>query len=197
MNKVFAAIDIAANAHKNQFRKGTNTPYITHPYAVGMILQKEGCAEDIVVAGNLHDTVEDTIINLEYLRNKFGNKVALIVEGCSEPDKSLQWEERKEHTIEYLKTAIPVIKAVACADKLHNVLTMLEDYQKEGEKLWMRFNRGREKQEWYYRNLVQSLMHPPVDDDFKKLYLTFAKAVSDLFDSKPDKQEEDQTLSTR
>ncbi len=184
MQIILRAIDIATKAHKNQFRKGTRIPYITHPYAVGMILVKEGCSDDIVAAGILHDTLEDTIINSEYLRNKFGDKVADIVKECSEPDKSLPWEDRKTHTIEHLKVATPIVKAVSCADKLHNVLTMLEDYKIHGEKLWERFNRGREKQEWYYKSLVQSFLHPPVHDDFKKLYLAFAKAVSRLFDEK-------------
>jgi (p)ppGpp synthase/HD superfamily hydrolase len=184
MDKILKAIDTAAKAHKNQFRKGTKTPYITHPYAVGMILLKEGCSEDLVVAGILHDTLADTVINLDYLRSKFGSKVADIVKGCSEPDKSLPWEDRKTHLIEYMKVATPIIKAVSCADKLHNILTMLEDYDAQGEMLWERFNGGREKQEWYYRSLVQSFLQPPVHEDFKKLFLAYAKAVGDLFDKK-------------
>ncbi|RNC63114.1 MAG: Bifunctional (p)ppGpp synthase/hydrolase RelA [Candidatus Dichloromethanomonas elyunquensis] len=184
MEKIFKAIDLAAKTHKNQFRKGSNTPYVAHPYAVGMILLKEGCSEDVVAAGILHDTIEDTIINLDYLRNKFGFKVADIVEECSEPDKSLPWEDRKIQTIESLKIATPIVKAVACADKLHDIFCMLEDYEVCGEKLWERFTRGREKQEWYHKGLVQSFLQPPIHEDFKKLFLTYAKAVSDLFDKK-------------
>lgn len=183
MNTINVAIDVAAKAHQNQLRKGTDIPYMTHPFAVGMILLKARCSEDVVAAGLLHDTIEDTNLDLEIIRNIFGDRVAEIVEGCSE-DKSLPWETRKEHTIEYLKTAPPVIKAVSCADKLHNVLTILDDYEIQGEKLWERFNRGKEKQEWYHKSLVQSFIHPPVDEDFKKLYLAYAKAVSDLFDKK-------------
>ncbi|HAQ06826.1 MAG TPA: phosphohydrolase, partial [Bacillus bacterium] len=63
----------------------------------------------------LHDTVEDTKITLADIDLEFGNEIAEIVKGCSEPDKSLSWEERKEHTIDYLKTASKDIRVVACA----------------------------------------------------------------------------------
>src|SRR3712207_3105258 len=115
------AIEIAAQAHAGQVRKGTNTPYVSHPYAVGMMLSQTGCAEDMVIAGILHDTVEDTDLTLDYISEHFGDHVALIVEGCSEPDKSLPWEERKSHTLQYLRTAPWEVRVVSCADKLHNI----------------------------------------------------------------------------
>ena len=99
------AIDVAMRAHQNQFRKGTAIPYVTHPLAVGIILAKAGCADEVIVAGILHDTVEDTPMTLDNLRDLFGEKVADIVKGASEPDKSLPWEDRKRHTLNFLKTA--------------------------------------------------------------------------------------------
>lgn len=56
------AIEVAAKAHKSQCRKGTDIPYISNPYAVGMILMKEGCSEEVILAGLLHDTIEDTVL---------------------------------------------------------------------------------------------------------------------------------------
>jgi (p)ppGpp synthase/HD superfamily hydrolase len=76
------AIEVAAKAHENQFRKGTDIPYITHPLAVGLILAKAGCSDDVIIAGILHDTVEDTSITLDYIRDTFGNKVSTIVKGA-------------------------------------------------------------------------------------------------------------------
>src|SRR5947209_15832446 len=100
------AIETAARAHAGQVRKGTDVPYIAHPYAVGMMLARVGASEEVVAAGILHDTVEDTYLTLDWIRDNFGEKVAMIVEGCSEPDHGSQpWEARKEHTLEYLKTA--------------------------------------------------------------------------------------------
>jgi len=151
------ALQMAAVAHEGQYRKNTKIPYIAHPAAVGLILQKAGYKEELVAAGILHDTVEDTEITLEDIKREFGNEIAEIVAGCSEPDKTLSWEERKEHTIEYLKTAPEDIRVVACADKLHNVRSILLDIELNGDDVWTRFKRGREQQAWYYRNVIDSL----------------------------------------
>jgi (p)ppGpp synthase/HD superfamily hydrolase len=157
MDVIEKALEVASQAHEKQYRKRTKIPYITHPAAVGMMLMKEGFDEEIVAAGILHDTIEDTDLNLADIEKVFGQRIAEIVYGCSEPDKSLPWEERKKHTIEYLKTAPKEIRVVACADKLHNVRSILMDYQQEGEAVWERFNRGKAQQEWYYRNVAESL----------------------------------------
>src|SRR5438309_5224597 len=117
------AIEVAAKAHRNQVRKGTDIPYIAHPYAVGMMLAQAGCPDEVIAAGILHDTVEDTPLTLEEIRQEFGDKVASIVEGCSEPDKSASWEVRKAHTLEYMRTAPWEVRVVACADKLYNLRT--------------------------------------------------------------------------
>jgi (p)ppGpp synthase/HD superfamily hydrolase len=151
------ALQTAAKAHEGQYRKGTDIPYITHPVAVGMMLMKAGYSDEMAAAGILHDTVEDTDLSLQEIERLFGSKVAEIVEGCSEPDKSLSWEERKVHTIEYLKTAPMEIRAVACADKLHNIRSIARDIEQFGPSVWERFKRGKEKQEWYYRQVIVSL----------------------------------------
>ena len=157
MNVIEKALQVASKAHLNQYRKHTNIPYIIHPVAVGMILMKAGYSDDIVAAGILHDTVEDTSLSLAEIDREFGPNIANIVYGCSEPDKSLSWEERKEHTIEFLKTASEDIKAVACADKLHNIRSIMNDYEQICDMVWERFNRGKQDQEWYYRNVIESL----------------------------------------
>ena len=99
------AIEVAVKAHQNQFRKGTDITYITHPLAVGIMLAKAGCSDEVIIAGILHDTVEDTPATLDYIKDTFGEEVSLIVNGASEPDKSLPWEERKSHTQDFLKGA--------------------------------------------------------------------------------------------
>jgi len=157
MNVIEKALQVASKAHLNQYRKHTNIPYITHPVAVGMILMKAGYGDDVIAAGILHDTVEDTTLSLADIEREFDPKIAGIVEGCSEPNKSLSWEERKRHTIEFLKSASIEIRAVACADKLHNIRSIMNDYEQIGDMVWERFNRGKQDQEWYYRNVVESL----------------------------------------
>jgi len=140
--------------------------------AVGILLAQEGASEEVIMAGILHDTVEDTDMTLENIKEQFGVEVAGIVEGCSEPDKSKPWEDRKEHTLEALKTASDGVWLVTCADKLHNVRDMVVDYKKQRDALWGSFNRGKEEQVWYYRSLVESLAgnrdyNPGLFDKFK------------------------------
>lgn len=159
MELIEKALQVASQSHEGQYRKDTTIPYITHPVAVGMMLMKAGYSEEIIAAGILHDTVEDTTVTLNEIRDLFGEKIAEIVNGCSEPDKSLSWEERKTHTIEYLKNAPEEIRVVACADKLHNIQSIINDYEQFGDNVWNRFNRGREQQQWYYTNIIDSLSH--------------------------------------
>ncbi|HET9495927.1 MAG TPA: HD domain-containing protein [Chloroflexia bacterium] len=157
MNTIVRAIEVAAVAHRDQVRKGTTMPYVTHVYAVGMMLAREGLPEDIVAAGILHDTVEDTPMTLDDIRRDFGERIAAIVEGCTEPDKSASWEERKLHTIEHLRSAPWEVCVVSAADKLHNLHTVVREMEASGESVWARFKRGRAEQAWYYHGLVDSL----------------------------------------
>jgi (p)ppGpp synthase/HD superfamily hydrolase len=150
---LFSAVETAARAHRGQYRKGTRTPYLLHPLAVAEILDRAGCKEETVVAGLLHDVVEDTGLELEDVRAGFGDQVAELVAGASEPDKGAVWEKRKGHTVEHLRTAPVDVVLISCADKLHNLLSMAEDLRVGGEAVWDRFNRPREKQRWYYTEL--------------------------------------------
>ena len=175
------AIEVAVRAHKNQLRKGTDIPYITHPMAVGIILAKAGCSDEIIVAGILHDTVEDTPITLDYIRDTFGKKVSMLVEGASEPDKSLPWEERKRHTVNYLKIAPLAVRLVACADKLHNIRTIATEHEKIGDQVWERFRKGRSDQEGYYRGLVDSLCNRSDNQGYESLFQQLKSEVEGFF----------------
>lgn len=157
MELIEKAIIFAAKAHANQVRKGTDIPYITHPYAVGMLLQKAKCSEEVIAAGILHDTLEDTNTTYEDLVDTFGVRIANLVAAASENDKSLPWEARKQLTIEMLKNASIEEIQVAVADKLHNLRAIRADYSLFGEKLWERFNRGKREQHWYYAGFVKAL----------------------------------------
>lgn len=156
MTNILKAAEFAVRAHMQQVRKGTDIPYVIHPLGVGRILAENKCPEECIIAGILHDTLEDTDVTYEVLKKEFGAEIANIVKGASEPDKSDSWENRKKHTIEYLKTAPENVRLVACADKLHNLQSILKDYHEEGEKLWDRFRRGKDEQLWYYTSLVEA-----------------------------------------
>jgi (p)ppGpp synthase/HD superfamily hydrolase len=101
---IFKAIEFATRAHSGQYRKGTKLPYIVHPLGVAKILIECDSPEHLIVAGILHDTVEDTSATLDEIKQTFGWDIADLVEAASEPDKSDTWENRKEHTIQMLKT---------------------------------------------------------------------------------------------
>ena len=180
-NMIDFAIQVAAKVHHGQFRKGTDLPYISHPCAVALLLSEAGCAEEVIIAGILHDTVEDTSLTLEYIFDNFGRKVAEIVEGCSEPDRSLPWEQRKKHTAELLKTASLEVRIVACADKLHNLRTIIADSGDIGDDVWGRFSRGNQAQEWYYRELVASLCGQPDSQSLGGIFQQFKDIVEKLF----------------
>ena len=153
-NVIFEAIEFAGRAHKGQFRKGTNIPYIIHPINVGRILIESGCSESIVIAGILHDVVEDTDVLFEVVREKFGEGVAQLVMWGSEPDKSDTWEQRKRHSLKSLEKAPMDVLHIALADKLDNIQSMRTGSESKGEEFWARFNRPKVAQEWYYRRLL-------------------------------------------
>jgi hypothetical protein len=179
---ISSAAKLAEDAHKGQLRKGTDIPYIVHPFGVATRLLREGATPQMVIAGLLHDTVEDAGFSFQQIAQLYGDEVADIVNGCSEPDKSLSWRERKVHTIESLKSAPDGIRMVTCADKLDNINAIARDFRKIGENLWLRFNAGKERQRWYYQELVESLGVGKFART--NLFREFAEIVEDIFDTK-------------
>ncbi len=141
------AIQIAAICHENQYRKNPEKkiPYISHPVAVGMMLAHYGYSEGVVIAGILHDTVEDTGMTIDRIRKEFGDVVASLVAETSEKDKSLPWEERKSQYIEHIQDASEEAKAISCCDKIHNMKSMIESI-KAGGDIWQSLKRGKEQQ---------------------------------------------------
>lgn len=181
MEKMFRAVERAAAAHSGQFRKGTLVPYLIHPLRVAKTLIDLGCEEDLVVAGVLHDTVEDTEMTLEDIEREFGKRVADLVEGCSEHDVSDTWERRKEFTVKKLESAPDDVLLVSCADKHDNILALRTDLDKFGESIWKRFNRPKEKQEWYYRSLRRVFVARMTEGVALKLATELSEEVERVF----------------
>ncbi len=151
---LFDAIEFATQAHRGQFRKGTRIPYIIHPLNVARILLDAGCDMEIAAAGLLHDVLEDTPTDIDTIRQRFGDRIATLVLGSSEPDRTESWENRKSHTLQQLTTASPDILMVVAADKLDNIHSIHHDLERNGEQVWDRFSRPRIRQRWYYRSLA-------------------------------------------
>ena len=180
-----SALIFAARAHRDQVRKGTDIPYIVHPVGVMLLLAQAGEADpEILAAALLHDTLEDAGVTASVLAQQFGARVAQLVEGCSEPDHDgAAWEDRKQHTVAYLRTAPRDVQLVAAADKLHNLRAMLADYSVHGAALWARFNRGPAAIEWYYRAVAASLNQGPLRDH--PVIVQLREAVTALFGPAP------------
>jgi hypothetical protein len=151
-NKISKAIRFSIKTHEvyqKQKRKGKDIPYITHPLTVGLILSRAGADEDVVVAGILHDTIEDSVsgkkVTKEMLEARFGNKVAELVANVSETNKELSWEERKNEALEHIKSFSHEALLVKSADIISNNSELIDDYEHDGEVVFERFNAPKEK----------------------------------------------------
>ena len=182
---IFQAIEFAAGAHRGQYRKGSKIPYIIHPLNVGKILIEHVCSDEVVIAGILHDTVEDTPVTLDNIRQEFGLKVADLVEAASEPDKSDTWENRKKHTIRILKNLSHEAMILVLADKLDNIRAIREGLERDGEGVWERFNRPREKQKWYYDSLMAVFTDSLTDEQSQNVLDFFKAEVVRVFGDVP------------
>jgi (p)ppGpp synthase/HD superfamily hydrolase len=154
------ALVFACELHRDQVRKGSKgIPYIAHLLGVASIVIEDGGDEDEAIAALLHDGPEDRggRATLERIRHEFGDRVADIVEGCSDTleDPKPPWRERKEAYLVHLEEAPDEVLRVSLADKVHNARAILSDYREVGEELWSRFNGTREESLWYYRSLVE------------------------------------------
>ncbi len=147
-NKIKDAIKFAIETHEinqKQKRKGKDIPYITHPLTVGLILATAGANEDVIVAGLLHDTIEDSMVTKEMIAEEFGQNVSDLVLSVTEQNKELSWEERKSEALEHIKTFSNDSVLLKSADLLSNTSEIISDYDKDGDEIFSRFNAPKDK----------------------------------------------------
>ena len=157
------ALVFAIRAHTNQERRGKGFPYIVHPLEAVSIVATMTSDQEMLAAAALHDTVEDTGVTVDQLREEFGNRVAHLVE--EESDKFIEgmseaesWHTRKQMAIDRLAAASRDAKVVALGDKLSNMRAIARDYAMQGDNLWNLFHvKERSEHEWHYRGLAASL----------------------------------------
>jgi (p)ppGpp synthase/HD superfamily hydrolase len=153
------ALTYATQVHGGQCRKGTKIPYIAHLLSVSALVLEDGGDEDEAIAGLLHDAVEDQggAGRLQDIGARFGEKVAAIVDGCTDTDEVPKppWRARKEAYVQHVASASASVIRVSLADKVHNARAILFDYRREGERLFQRFNAGKADQLWYYETLLE------------------------------------------
>ena len=154
------ALVYAARLHRDQARKGSRVPYVTHLLAVAAIVGENGGTEEEVVAALLHDAPEDAggRERLEEIRERYGDEVAEIVAGCTDTyeDPKPAWRPRKEAYVAHVAEASSSVRLVSAADKLHNARSILVDLRSLGEELWDRFTGGKRGTLWYYRTLTEA-----------------------------------------
>lgn len=173
--KVNLALKVASRAHRDQMRKGTDIPYISHIFAVAMIISQYTSDEDAIVAGVLHDILEDvkpTVYSETAMRNDFGNEVVEIVKDVSEektagkPEKP--WAERKKGYLTHLSSLEdqrPLI--VSTADKIHNLTDILEEYEMVGDSIWQKFNASKDDELWFYNEFLNVIKKKHVPERMK------------------------------
>lgn len=155
-HRLMHAMNTAALNHRDQVRKGSGIPYIAHLYAVMHLVAQVTDDEDVLIAALFHDTLED--VPEKYpearMRAEFGDRVTGIVLGLTKDDSLPDWQTRADAYLDQLGHRAPVESVlIACADKLHNLLSILDDHAVLGEALWERFNSGKHQQQWWYAQI--------------------------------------------
>jgi (p)ppGpp synthase/HD superfamily hydrolase len=154
------AFRYAHEAHAQQTRKGTATPYIGHLMGVASIVLDDGGSEDEAIAALLHDAAEDQggRARLEDIRARFGEAVARIVEDCTDSWDTPKppWQERKQAYVKHARKLSLTSLRVSAADKVHNAYAILRDLRNTGEAVWSRFKAGPDDVIAYYEGLVRA-----------------------------------------
>jgi (p)ppGpp synthase/HD superfamily hydrolase len=168
INHAFA---FAAKHHDRQVRKGTKLPYLTHPANVAVILTRYGCDNDTVVAGILHDVIEDCVrdgYTREMLEQRIGDKfgervldtvLAVTYRRLDDEGIELSSEERKTDYLQRLSAAGEEARWVCAADKIHNASSIISDLARtvDRETIWSRFSGGKAATVGWYRQVYERL----------------------------------------
>jgi len=164
MNVLEEALIFAVQAHEGQYRKLSHIPYILHPAEVAAIIATMTESEETMAAGALHDTVEDCNVDPKEIRERFGPRVAALVQSETEDKLSDRppaetWKERKEDSLLMLKlTKDKDVKILWLADKLSNIRSFYRTYLVKGNDVFSTLNqKDPAMQGWYYKTIAEYL----------------------------------------
>ena len=162
--KIKEAIRVAIRVHEidqKQKRKGKDIPYITHPLVVGLILARISEDEDVVVAGILHDTVEDSVdekkITIEIIKERFGEEVSKMVEDVTEKNRHVPWFERKKQNLLKISILSQNSLLIKAADTVANCTELISDFRREGDDTFHRFNVPKENLIGHYVEIIEEI----------------------------------------
>lgn len=175
-NLVVKAFSVALEKHKSQRRKIKDCPFIIHPISVANILISENANEELIAAGYLHDTVEDTDYTLDEIENDFTNNIKSLVSFMTEGKQS--WSERKESAISRTKTCSNDELLLIFADKLSNLESIYYEFKEHGFKLFEKFSGTPEEIKDYYVQMLEIFKEKKPELNNLKKYETL---LLDLF----------------
>src|SRR5260370_4280550 len=151
------AVVYASVVHGGQIRKATGIPYIAHLLGVASIAFEYGADENEAIGALLHDAAEDAggAARIDDIRVRFGEKVATIVEGCTDTLETPKppWRERKEKYLAHLKETDSSTRLVSAAPNIFNTRSILRVLRQARDAVSARFSGGKKKQLLYYRAL--------------------------------------------
>ncbi|WP_438817470.1 RelA/SpoT family protein [Streptomyces clavuligerus] len=180
LRQIERAYQVAERWHRGQKRK-SGDPYITHPLAVTTILAELGMDPATLMAGLLHDTVEDTEYGLDTLRRDFGDQVALLVDGVTKLDKVKFGEAAQAETVRKMVVAMakdPRVLVIKLADRLHNMRTMRylkrEKQEKKARETLeiyapLAHRLGMNTIKWELEDLAFAILYPKMYDEIVRL----------------------------
>ena len=181
------AIAKIGEIHQDQPRRAEDFPYVAHPYAVAIMLSTYTQNEDIIVAGLLHDVLEDvdpTIYSGEDICRDFSHVICHIVQEVSVLETAhrrsvlkLSWRSRKLKYLAQLKTASPEALIICAADKIHFLQSIMTSYSQQGDELWAKFNALPEERLWFCQEILQILQNRLNHRIVHKFANTLAKAT--------------------
>ncbi|MCF6276415.1 MAG: HD domain-containing protein [Candidatus Magasanikbacteria bacterium] len=171
---IYNAIKKTTLLHEGQTRKDLEkTPYISHLVGVALILSQYTSDEDIIIAGLLHDTIEDTSYTPEDLERDFGKKIKDIVMGVTEDKNIKNWKERKQNYLDNLKTAPEESLLVATADKIHNMTSLSIDFRGLDEGVLKKFSSNVQERIWFHEEVLKILENSTqnkIIEEYKKVF---------------------------
>ncbi|MFJ2649374.1 RelA/SpoT family protein [Streptomyces sp. NPDC087420] len=180
LRQIENAYQVAERWHRGQKRK-SGDPYITHPLAVTTILAELGMDPATLMAGLLHDTVEDTEYGLDTLRRDFGDQVALLVDGVTKLDRVKFGEAAQAETVRKMVVAMakdPRVLVIKLADRLHNMRTMRylkrEKQEKKARETLeiyapLAHRLGMNTIKWELEDLAFAILYPKMYDEIVRL----------------------------
>lgn len=195
--RVEMALRAATVLHKGQVRKGSlPVPYVSHLFAVGLLVLDYTDSEDALIGALLHDTLEDTDYTPEELEEDFGGRVREIVEALTEPQptetKKVGWREKKDQYSRQLKQAPEEALVIAAADKIHNMRSIVEEYYNEHHRFVADFGGGLDERIVAYQeiaNVLNSRLKNAILHEFNHVFTEYKTFIENVRQAKEHPEE--------